>query len=72
MTDMTPDQQVTEWLRRTNYDMRAALDLAAIEKGIALWHTSAGMIRAKPPHKTMPARGAPPSIDIPAPEKDDE
>lgn len=70
--DMTPDQQVTEWINRTGGDLREALRVAAVEKGIALWHTSAGLIRAKPPHKTMPARGAPPSIDIPAPENEDE
>lgn len=72
MTDMTTDEQVEQWLKTTRGDPYSALHIAAVEKGIALWHTSAGLIRAKPPHKTMPARGAPPSIDIPPAEPDDE
>ena len=72
MTDMTPSEQVKQWLQTTRGDPYSALELAAIEKGILGWHASAGYMRAKPPHKTMPARGAPPSIDIPPAEPDDE
>ena len=72
MTDITPDDQVKVWLNRAKGDPYAALHLAAVEHGISGYHLSAGLIRAKPPHKTMPARGAPPSIDIPAPENEDE
>lgn len=71
-TDMTPDDQVNLWIKRTGGDLLEALHIAAIEKGILGYCVSAGQIRAKPPHKTMPARGAPPSIDIPEPENEDE
>jgi hypothetical protein len=69
---MTPGEQVEQWIKRTGGDLMESLTIAAIEKGLLGYCASAGFLRAKPPHKTMPARGAPPSIDIPAPEKDDE
>lgn len=72
MKKRTKHYVVNEYINRANGDLMKALKWAVEDLGRVGYAVSSGFVRAVPYSKVQAPHDAPPSVDIPAPDDDNE